>query len=44
MISFTNYVLSNPLVVYGIGAAMAIVCFGCALAVMSLFKLGVRKR
>ena len=44
MISFANYVLSNPLVVYGIGAAMAIVCFGSALAVGSLFRKGVEKK
>lgn len=43
MISFTNYVLSNPLVVYGIGAAMAIICFGCALAVGSVVRVVVRK-
>lgn len=37
MISFTNYVLTNPIAVYGIGAAMAIICFGVALAFGSLF-------
>jgi len=43
IISFTNYVLSNPLVVYGIGAAMAIICFGGALAVGSIVRAVARK-
>ena len=43
MISFTNYILSNPIVVYGIGAAMAVACFGGALAVASIFREVVRK-
>ena len=43
MISFTNYVLSNPLVVYGIGSAMAIICFGFVLALGSIVRVVVRK-
>lgn len=44
MISFTNYILTNPIAIFGIGAALAVIPFGITLAVVSVFKEVVRKR
>ena len=43
MISFTNYVLSNPIAIFGIGAAMAVISGLALILFIELVKMVIRK-